>query len=289
VDRVIQVTDAVNLPVVVGSALKRLWEAVTWRITGYRSMARSLYVMATWDRAQRVPVSIPYNHRVPVIFCTWQRLERIRHILNMLADQDVPVQALIWNNSPNREFVEKATASARIPVQVYHSPGNIGSFGRFYLAREVAESGYQRLIIIDDDEDFGPDMTRELLAGCPPRSLSAWFAHRISRQDIWRRTVPEPGERVNYVGPGGMAADAAVFADPRLFSCPRRFWFLDDVWLSWYAANFADYTLLRSAVSMEFVEDSLNQFPRLQWIRQRFWRYLSRRKVPGREILQEWE
>jgi len=252
-------------------------------------MARALYVMATWDRAQRVPVPIACDDRVPVVFCTWQRLERISHILEMLAEQDVPVQALIWNNSSHRKLVEKAAYDAEIPVQVWHSPRNIGSFGRFYLVRALAESGCRRVIIIDDDEDFGPDTVRELLAGCPPRSLSAWFAHTISGQDFWRRTVPAPGEPVNYVGPGGMAADPAIFADPRLFSCPRRFWFLDDLWLSWYAVHFAGYTLLRSAARIEFVEDSLNQFPRLQWLRQRFWRYLSRQAVPSRRCQPEWE
>ena len=243
--------------------------------------------MATWDRAQRVPVLIPDGERVPVVFCTWRRQERLHHILEMLADQDVAVQALIWNNSPNREFAEKAIANARIPVQVYHSPGNIGGFGRFYLARELAEWGYQRVIMIDDDQDFGPGMVRELLAGCSPRSLSAWFAYTISRQDFWRHTVPAPGEQVNYVGTGGMAADPAVFADPGFFSCPRRFWFVEDLWLSWYAANFSGYTLLRSAAKMEFVEDSLNQFHRLQWVRQRFWRYLSRQAVPSPGSLQQ--
>lgn len=78
-----------------------------------------------------------------------------------------------------------------------------------------------------------------------------------------------------------MAADTAVFADPGLFSCPRRFWFVEDLWLSWYAANFSGYTLLRSAAEMEFVEDSLNQFPKLQWVKQRFWRHLSKRAVPS--------
>ena len=243
--------------------------------------------MATWDRAQRVPVLMLHGERVPVVFCTWRRLKRLHHILEMLADQDVPVQALIWNNSPNREFVDKAIANARIPVQVYHSPRNIGAFGRFYLAREAAESGCRRVIMIDDDQDFGPGMVRELLAGCPNRSLSSWFAHTISAQDFWRRTVPAPGEQVNYVGTGGMAADPAVFADLGLFSCPRRFWFIEDMWLSWYAVNFSGYTLLRSAAKMEFAEDSLNQFPRLQWVKQRFWRYLSRQAVPNPGALQE--
>jgi hypothetical protein len=242
-------------------------------------MARTLLIMAGWDRAQRVPVLIPHGERVLVVFCTWRRLERLQHTLEMLAEQDVPVQALIWNNSPNREFVDKAIANARIPVQVYHSPRNIGALGRFYLAREAAESDYRRVIMIDDDEDFGSGFVRELLAGCSPRSLSSWFAHIISEQDFWRRTVPAPGEHVNYVGTGGMAADPAVFADPGLFSCPRRFWFIEDLWLSWYAANVSGYTLLRSGAKMEFVDDSLNQFPRLQWVKQRFWRYLSRQAV----------
>ena len=235
--------------------------------------------MSGWDRAQRIPVTIPGGDRVPVIFCTWRRLARLPQMLEMLAAQDVPVQALIWNNSPDRDTVDKAAASAAIPITVHHSPRNIGSFGRFYLARELAAAGHTRVIIIDDDEDFGPGTVRELLDSCPPRSLSAWFALTYSLADFWAPVMPEPGERVNYVGPGGMAADTAVFADPRLFTCPRRYWFLDDVWLSWFAPRFAGYTLLRSTATLEFVEDGLNQFPALQWQRQRFWRYLASKKT----------
>ena len=262
-----------------GNQAQRVWGAITWRMNGYRSMARAARVMSGWDRGQRIPVAIPGGDQVPVIFCTWRRLARLPHILEMLAAQDVPVQALIWNNSPDRDTIEKAAAGATIPISVHHSPRNIGSFGRFYLARELAAAGHRRVVIIDDDEDFGPGTVRELLDSCPPRSLSAWFARTYSMADFWAPVTPAPGEQVNYVGPGGMAADTAVFSDPRLFTCPRRYWFLDDVWLSWFASRIAGYTLLRSTATLEFVEDGLNQFPALQWLRHRFWRYLARKQI----------
>ena len=77
--------------------------------------------------------------------------------------------------------------------------------------------------------------------------------------------------------------------DPSLFSCPRPCWFSDDLPFSWYAVNSTGYTLQRSSAKTESAEDSFIQLPRLQWVRERFWRYLSLEAVSGHRHLQERE
>src|ERR1019366_9849232 len=93
----------------------RLRAEVGWRLFGGLSMARSVWRLRGWDRAQSIPIAIaiPDARRVPVIFCTWKRLERLPLTLELLAAQDVAVQALIWDNSRQPDVVGKAVADAR--------------------------------------------------------------------------------------------------------------------------------------------------------------------------------
>lgn len=257
-------------------------QAVSWRVMSTRTWARNLRSLGTWRRDQRVPVPLMAGH-LPVIFCTWHRLGRLPRTLEMLAAQDIPVQAVIWNNSPDEETVDKAVASAPLPVTVHHSPRNVGGFGRFYLAREAAAAGFDRVVFIDDDQDFGPETIRELGAACPPRTLSGWWAFRLPQSDFWHQEEVAPGATASYVGTGGMAADAAVFLDPGLFRCPRRFWFVEDLWLCYFASHLAGYRLVKSPASFQMIEDGRNQFIALGWVKQRFMRWLLRRGwvLPG--------
>jgi len=49
-----------------------------------------------------------------------------------------------------------------------------------------------------------------------------------------------------------MIADTAVFRDPRLFRCPRRYWFIEDIWLCYVAGYLCGYDLFRSPADFEF-------------------------------------
>jgi len=255
------------------TAMARIRDGLAWRVDGARAIARSVWRTAGFDRAQRVPLTFRGEGRVPVILCTWRRLERLPRTLEMLAAQDVPVQAMIWDNSTDPVTVAKAAADACIPVTVHHSRRNIGGFARFYAAREAAEAGYETVVFIDDDMDFGPDTVGNLLRAHRPRSLSGWFAFSqfLVSQETW---VP-PGEPAVYVGTGGMVTDSAVFTDPRLFACPRRYWFLEDVWLSCFARQIG-YDLFASPARFTEVLDGVNQSLSLGWARRRLVRYLER-------------
>jgi hypothetical protein len=256
------------------TAMSRVRDGLGWRVDGARAVARSVWRTAGFDRAQRVPMTFRAEGRLPVIFCAWRRLERLPHTLEMLAAQDVGVQAVVWDNSADPVTVGKAAADASLPVTVHHSTRNIGGFGRFYAAREAAAAGYETVVFIDDDMDFGQEAIGDLLRAHRPRSLSGWFAFSqfLVSQEAW---VP-PGQPAVYVGSGGMVADSGIFTDPGLYACPRRYWFLEDLWLSCFARQ-AGYDLFASPARFTEVLDGSNQSLALGWARRRLVRYLERK------------
>lgn len=251
-----------------------LRRTIEWRLHGARAYLRAYRSLAGWERGQRTPITI--GDHLPVIFCTWRRLERLPRTLAMLAAQDVPVQALIWNNSPDRERVDKAAADAAIPVAVHHNSRNIGGFGRFYLAREASSAGHHRVVFIDDDQDFGPETVSCLLGTHRPGTLNGWFAFRFPAAGSLRGREPAaPGATAMYIGTGGMVADTAVFTDSRVFGCPRRFWFAEDLWLCYFASHVAGFGLVASPARFEMADDGRNQCATLGWVKSRLVRYLA--------------
>jgi glycosyltransferase involved in cell wall biosynthesis len=257
--------------------LKRLLASATWRADGARAYARAYRALAAHGRSQQVTVPVEPG-TLPVIMCTYRRLERLPATLAMLAVQDIPVHLLIWDNSGDPAAVARAAAGARILVTVHHSRRNIGGFGRFFLARAAAAAGHRAVVFIDDDAVFGPEAVRALLAGHRPLSLSGWFA--FTGLEPVAAGVAGPGQAARYVGTGGMVADAEVFTDPGLFRCPRRFWFIEDVWLCAYTRHVWGYTLSGSAARFSLAGDGLDQCVALGWAKKRFRRWLSRHGMP---------
>jgi hypothetical protein len=269
------------------TAGQRARRVVASRVATARARLRAERSLAGWDRAQRIALPSLDPGRVPVVFCTWRRLGRLGRTLDQLSAQDLPVQALIWNNSGEREPVDIAAATARIPVFTYHSPRNIGGFGRFYLARELAAAGHRSVVLIDDDQDFGPSAVSDLASMHRPGSLSGWWAFRFRGSGYGDRARVAAGEPASYVGTGGMIADTSVFLDGVLFDCPRRFWFVDDLWLCYVARQLCGYELFGSAALFECGEDEHALYRTLGRTKWQFLRYLIRQgwdPAPGSAV-----
>jgi hypothetical protein len=159
-----------------------------------------------------------------------------------------------------------------------HCTRNIGCFGRFYFARDLARA-HDAVLFVDDDQDFGPTMVADQLASFRPRSLAGWWAftyRRGARTHGERDRVGTPLQRADYVGVGGMVADAAIFGDPGLFDCPRRYWFVDDMWLSYFAGHVRGWRLRRSLADFRFAPDGLDLDLTLGVTKIRMFRYLKR-------------
>jgi hypothetical protein len=222
------------------------------------------------DRAAGPPVSsgagsgvaVGEERRTPVVLCTWRRLDRLHKTLDQLAAQrDAAVELHIWNNNHDgRRKVDEIVARSEIPVFVTHSSRNIGGFGRFYLGRELA-AHHPYLILIDDDLSFADTMVRDMLREAGPQQISSYWAFRFtSANDYGARVPASPGERVDYCGTGGMIADSSVFLGDELFTCPHRYWFVEDLWLSYYADHRLGWQLRKSAVQFKMDDDARDQF-----------------------------
>jgi hypothetical protein len=218
--------------------------------------------------------------RVPVVMCAWKRLYRLPHTLELLAEQQTPATLFVWNNNRREAaHLDSILARSPIPAQSVHCSRNIGCLGRFYLARDLARD-HDAVLFVDDDQDFGPTMVSDQLASLEPRSLAGWWAftyRRGARSHGERDRVGMSLQRADYVGVGGMVADAAIFRDPRLFTCPRRYWFVDDMWLSYYAGHVRGWQLRRSLADFQFAPDGLDLDLTLGVTKIRMFRYLKRR------------
>lgn len=220
------------------------------------------------------------RERVPVVMCTWKRIARLPDTLRMLGEQDTRASLYIWNNNPHEaKRLDELLLRSPVPAESIHSARNIGPFGRFYLARDLARD-HEAVLFVDDDQDFGRSMVSDQLASFAPRTLAGWWAFNYrpgARSYAERDRVRAPLERADYVGIGGMVADAAIFTDPALFDCPRRYWFIDDLWLSYFAAAVRSWSLRRSGAEFSFAADLLDLDLTLITTKVRMFRHLRRR------------
>ena len=80
-----------------------------------------------------------------------------------------------------------------------------------------------------------------------------------------------------------MIADASLFRDAQVFRCPRRYWFVEDLWLCYVAQHLAGFDLFKSPAQFEIAEDGCDQYLSLGHTKWRFLRYLIRH---GWELVQ---
>jgi hypothetical protein len=199
----------------------------------------------------------------------------------MIDRQTVPCDLYLWNNDLTKAD-EIATAVAAAPdgpgqIVVAHSPVNIGGFGRFFWARELAAAN-PYVLFVDDDEILDDETVATFRSeAAPGRILSAWGFRFRQRRNYWRRLPVAAGEPAKYCGTGGMASDSRVFVDERLFRCPESYWFCEDIWLSYFASTAMGWGLFKSAAEVGWLLDDAAQYPGLQKKKSRFFRMLNRR------------
>lgn len=217
----------------------------------------------------------------PVVVCLWKRHHRLPAIVRMTARQTVPCELYLWNNDPARlpEIEATVAAASELPAQVSvaSSQVNIGGFGRFFWARELA-GGHPRVVFVDDDEILGDTAVETFGREAAARHMTSAWAFRFSqRRNYWRRRPVAVGEAAKYLGTGGLACDSSVFTDPRLFRCPKQFWFCEDIWLSYFASTALGWGLSKSAAEVGWLLDEAAQYPGLHRAKSRFFRLLNRR------------
>lgn len=217
------------------------------------------------------------NKRLPVIMCVYKRLDHLELTLNQLLDQvDYTFDIFIWNNNPKEQSRLERTAELypQLKITVHHSKSNIGGFGRFYLARQIS-SRYPAVIFIDDDVDLSQNALSTLAQEFKPRTIHSFYAFKFKTKDnYFKRKKLKPGNEADYCGTGGMICDTSIFNEKGLFECPKEYWFIEDLWLSYYANHILGWKLYKSGAKIILVEDGKNQWIKLKISKTAFLKYL---------------
>lgn len=216
-----------------------------------------------------------------VVMCTWNRIERLPKTIEMLKAQvGCDVQLFIWNNNPEiAADVERTIAESEgLPVSVRHSPENVGGFGRFYYARELADQ-FPEVIFIDDDNEFDEYAMAALLEESKAETAhAAWAFNFKTGKHYWDRSPAAPHQSADYCATRGLVCDTAAFTDGRLFECPEPYWFIEDLWLSYFLNQVKGYATYKSAVEMPAPLDAKGQALPLLYRKIKFLRYLTQER-----------
>ncbi|GAA2171696.1 hypothetical protein GCM10009846_06510 [Agrococcus versicolor] len=220
----------------------------------------------------RVVAGTPGHDGLPVLMCTWARIERLAETIAELDEQrgvDRPIDLYVWNNRRDRhdDVVAIATAAARSgslrSISIVRSPVNLSSVARFYVARRLVLDGATGpFVVVDDDLRLPDDLARVALEAYAPRSAAGFWAWTVDGP-YWARTRAEVGDRVDHLGPAGMVADLEILRDRAFFDdLPVDDWSMDDVWLShWMLAH--GMPMRRLPIDIDFLEDEHNMYPTL--------------------------
>ena len=220
--------------------------------------------------------------RVPIVMCTWQRIERLPITLELLTTQSCnDFDLFIWNN--NSEYVAPidALVGSRewpYPIAIHHSSENVGGFGRFFWCKKlVGTSDCSHVIFLDDDQEFSSELVSGFLREAAPRTISSRWSYRFVRNgSYWNRLRAKEGEEAHYCGTCGMIMDISLFKDEKFFSeCPMRFRLgMEDLWLSFYAQHVLEWRLVASSVKVRTIADERDTYLKIRGAKVEFLEYL---------------
>lgn len=219
--------------------------------------------VAYTDLSNSVIVPTISTSTLPVIMCVWKRVEGFEKTIKQLNSQThKDFKLFIWNNNSDLEdqFVKLLQTHATFKYEFYTSPNNIGGFGRFKYADKIRRTQglIDYCVFIDDDQDFDSNLLSTFLSEARPNTILSQWGWEFTR--LWyygtdARRERLPGQTVHYAGTGGMIADMRVFNSNGLFDCPIDYWFVEDLWLSFYANHNLNFKLHKSAAIMKNGDD----------------------------------
>ena len=125
--------------------------------------------------ADEAPTGPAAGESVAVVVVTYNRADLLAHMLDGLAAQTRPADAIyvIDNASSDhtRALLTEQVAAARpgLPLHVTHAEENLGGAGGFHLGVQMAfAGGHDRIWLMDDDVVPAPDCLEVLLAQDEP-------------------------------------------------------------------------------------------------------------------------
>jgi hypothetical protein len=188
--------------------------------------------------------------KAAVILLSWKRPKGTLRNLKDLSQQTVGgFRVVISNANPdiNKNLESYKARFPELDIEVRNDSNRYLCFRRFFIAKEMAESGTDVVFFIDDDVVIPKNYIELALAQYEKGTYSssyAWtFADNGSDYYKKRTRVYDNESDIKYCGAGVSMIDASIFLDPGLFNVPQEAYGIDDLWLSYYSDHVAGYKL----------------------------------------------
>jgi glycosyltransferase involved in cell wall biosynthesis len=180
--------------------------------------------------------------KITIIILTWQRLTNLGSILSELSNQTYKdFEVRVSNGNLKRVgTVEKYVSSFKnkLSISVSHDGNDQKAFRRLIIGKEVAKSGTDVVMFIDDDVSIPNNYIENCLSQYEDKSYKSaysWFFTNPKNYYKSRVRVVSDTQPVHYGGTGLAMVDAKIFLEDGLLSPPDGGKLIEDLWLSYYA------------------------------------------------------
>jgi len=210
-----------------------------------------------------------------LIMCTYIRLTNMPKLLQKIQLQhNKDFDFYIANNALNQDFkltgyFRKYGEDLGVNVFIKNYENKYKQFARFYLARELAQQGYEKIIFVDDDEVLPNSFTHDCHTQYDEKYVKSFYAHKFEK-DYWKKVRLKPREIGNYAGTGGLICSSKIFLEDKLFDCPEEYHIIDDLWFSYYILKFTDYKITLLDTQIQFIHDDKATFVNLVDLKRKF-------------------
>ena len=213
---------------------------------------------------------------IPIVMCCYNRIDLITETIKSLREQtDRNFILYIWNNKPSQRdlLIDNINRSnPNFNVLCHQSVENVGGIGRFYMIRELLKTNdYKYVIFIDDDQRLDKHVVEKFRKAMKPKHSYNWYGRKFIKGEPYVNIYPDGHVTMNaqpinvdepydYGGTGGMVIDTDVFKHDDLFrTLPRKFKFVEDLWLSYYATVKLEYKFIRIDQGITQIKDGKDQ------------------------------
>lgn len=197
------------------------------------------------------PATVSEGINVCVVLLTWRRIPFLKKTLQMLSNQNYKnFTVRITNaNLEQKEAVDRIAFQFRtkLKISVSHDGNDIKAFRRFTVGSDLAKSGVDVVMFIDDDITFGNDYVQRLIKEYEPKTYKSGFAWNFQQGGSdyyrYRQRRWDNEEKLHYCGTGISMVDASIFLNKKLFAAPKEAYYIEDLWLSYFAQHVMKWDL----------------------------------------------
>lgn len=188
--------------------------------------------------------------KAAVILLSWKRpAGTLKNLKDLNQQTSKGFKVVISNSNPeiSKQLHSYIDRFPELDIEIRDESNKYFCFRRFFIAKELAQSGVDIIFFIDDDVRIPKDYVKLAMSQYQSKSYSSSYAWTFqdNGSDYYKKRtrVYSNFENIKYCGAGVSMVDSSIFLEDGLFDVPPGAYEIDDLWLSYYADHVAKYKL----------------------------------------------